>query len=157
MGEVRLTTRHPVAQCVDLRATFAGVFRFAWDEAYAAERPEFRAIEAPWLTVIPCRRGHIYPYGGRLLAAGTRDNPRLEPQLERLPCVSWKHGRLVFDVADIETVAAVMGARRPRRVSEFERGRLRALSARHGFSGTDRQPSVNAGLATQEARSAARP
>jgi hypothetical protein len=44
---------------------------FEWDESYAAERLEFRAVEAPWLTVIPGRVGRIFPWGGRLLAAYT--------------------------------------------------------------------------------------
>jgi hypothetical protein len=48
MPDVVLTTTHPVAQSVDLRATFAGRFWFEWDESYAAERLEFRTVEAPW-------------------------------------------------------------------------------------------------------------
>lgn len=53
MPEVVLTTTHPVVQCVGLRTTFAGRFRFEGDESHGAERPAFRAVEAPWLTVIP--------------------------------------------------------------------------------------------------------
>ena len=64
-----LTSDHPIAQCVDLRASFRGLFRFAWDDAHGAERPDYRRVEAAWLTVIRCRFGKIFPWGGRLLAA----------------------------------------------------------------------------------------
>ena len=38
-----------MADRVDLRQTFAGRrFKFAWDEAYHAERPDLRKVEAAW-------------------------------------------------------------------------------------------------------------
>ena len=36
-----LTSDHPIAQCVDLRASFRGLFRFAWDDTHGAERPDY--------------------------------------------------------------------------------------------------------------------
>lgn len=93
MGEtnhvILTTTDHPVAQCVDLRATFGRMFRYLMDESYAAERPEFRAIERPWLTRIPCRFGFIAPHGGRRLAAYATARRRA---LAALPCVTVAQG-----------------------------------------------------------------
>lgn len=60
-----LTTNHPKAQCVDLKATFGKRFKYCWDEAYAAELPELRKGEGPWLVQIPGRYGYVFPWGGR--------------------------------------------------------------------------------------------
>ncbi len=126
-----LLATHPVATCVDLRATFAGRFRFVWDESYFAERPDRRAVEAPWLTRIPCRDGFIAPHGGRRLMAYATTRRRV---LAALGCVTPHQlgtGEITvtFDVADIDAVAEVLGARRPRRISDAVRARLR----RQGF------------------------
>lgn len=127
-----LTTDHPIAQCVDLRATFGRRFKYAMDPAYAIERSEFRAIEAPWLTRIPCKAGFIAPHGGRRLAAYSTSRRRA---LAALPCVAVaQQGTdevlVTFDVADIEVVAALLGARRPRQVSPETRARLQAQGFR---------------------------
>ncbi len=119
--DVIMTTEHPVP-CVDLRATFHGVFRFDWDEAYVAERPEFRAKEAPWLTLIPGRRGRIFPWGGRLLAAYT-NNRMARQALETLDGMTVRQGGTVgrfvcpevivtFDVDLIDSVAAILQSKR---------------------------------------------
>lgn len=122
---------HPVAACVDLRATFTGRFRFTWDESYHAERPGRRKLEAAWLTRIACRYGFIAPHGGRRLVAYTTTRRRALAALQGVTV--HQHGEremsVTFDVAEIESVAHVLGARRPRRVSDDTRARLR----RHGF------------------------
>lgn len=123
-----LTTDHPVAQCVDLRATFGRRFRYVMDESFAAEQPEFRAIEKPWLTRIPCRFGFIAPHGGLALAAYSTTRRRA---LAALPCVTVYQGGdgatevlVHFDVKDIQPVADLLEARRPRAISPETRARL---------------------------------
>src|SRR5688572_23684705 len=124
MTDVILTTMHPLVQCVDLRATFAGRFRFEWDESYGTERPQFRAGEDPWLTVIPGRLGRIFPWGGFLLAAHTTAKPARRA-LEALNGVTVRQGGTVgdktsseiivtFGVSLIDAVAAILGSKRPR-------------------------------------------
>jgi hypothetical protein len=132
-----LTTDHPIAQCVDLRATFAGQFRFGWDEAYAAERPDLRTREAAWLTIIPCRFGHIFPHGGRRLAAYTTSRRRA---LAALPGVTVAQGGVgcpevivTFEVEAIAAVAELLQARRPRQVSPETKARLRAIGQAFRF------------------------
>ena len=129
-----MTTDHPVAQCIDLEATFGKTFRYAMDPAYKVERSEFRAIEKPWLTRIPCRFGFIFPYGGTKLGAYATSR-RLA--LAKLPCVTTAQGGnidqetcpeviVTFDVTDIEQVATLLEARRPPNLSPEERERRRA-------------------------------
>ena len=134
-----VTTGHPRAQCVDLRATFAGRFRFGYEESYQAERPDLRKAEAAWLTIIPCRVGaRIFPWGGRTLAAYcTAAKART---LDQIPGVAMVQGgprcpeaTLTFDVDLLDRVADVLGARRPRHLSDEQRAvcsaRLRVFAA----------------------------
>jgi hypothetical protein len=127
-ASVPATTR-PRAQCVNLRATFAGQFRFAHDEAYQAERSDFRKAEACWLTVIPCRVGRIFPWGGRVLAAYCRAAATKRRELAALEGVRVVQGAVegcpemvvTFDVELIDQIAPVMQAKRPRRLSPEQR------------------------------------
>ena len=98
LTEPILTSDHPVAQCVDLRKTFGDRYRYEWDPAYEVERPEYRSIEAPWLTRIPCRHGRIFPWGDRQLAAYCAAGAVKRKELEALPCRRgragwWRGGR----------------------------------------------------------------
>ncbi len=132
-----MTTNHPICQCVDLRATFPGQYRFEWDEAYAAERPDYRTVEAPWLTIIPCKFGKIFPWGRRNLAAFCAAGGSKRRELENLSCVEIAQGGtpgteviVKFDVADIEQVAEVLSARRPRQYSATTKAMLKERLAR---------------------------
>ena len=51
------------AECVNLKARFGGRFKVVYEESYAAERGGHGRAEDPWLMVIPCQHGEIYPYG----------------------------------------------------------------------------------------------
>jgi hypothetical protein len=158
---VVLTTNHPRTQCVDLCATFGRRFRYHMDEAYDIERPEFRAREAAWLTVIPCRDGRIYPHGDRRLAASCPAGAKRRRMLESLPGVTVVQGggpgskdvTVTFDAADIGPVAALLGARHPRTISAGERRRLQELGRAWRF-GTPR-PATTVDFEGQEPRSLA--
>jgi hypothetical protein len=134
---------HPVTPCVDLRASFGFVFRFTDDPALAAERPEYRKVERPWLTRIPCAGGGVIaPAGGRRLQAFATTRRH---RLRALPCVriqqeSTKELIVSFDVADLETVAAVLGAKRRRRLSDVQLAHLKAAGANSRFSRLETTP-----------------
>jgi len=133
--EIVTTTAHPICQCVDLKATSGREFRYTMDKAYDAERPEFRSVERAWLMRIPCKAGFIAPHGGRRLSAYSATRRRA---LAELSCVTVAQGGdgcpevlVVFNVDDLPTVAALLGARRPRRLSPevlaASRARLEAI------------------------------
>jgi hypothetical protein len=130
-----ITTGHPVADCIDLRAMFGADYRCEFEESYHAEKPEFRSVEAAWLTIIPCKWGHIYPHGGRMLAAYCGRRSRVDV-LMGLDCVTvhvdceveGKRGRpgfrectVLFDVADFDKVAELMEPKRRYRLSPERR------------------------------------
>ena len=133
-----LTTGHPVAQCVDLKATFGHRYRVERDESYGAESPERRKVEAAWLTVIPCRFGQIFPWGGQRLAAYSSAGAVKRRQLEQLGCVQVAQGGgagcpeviVTFDLADFDAVAAVLQPRKRRQYSPEARAVLVARLAR---------------------------
>jgi hypothetical protein len=129
--------------CVDLRAMFAGEYRLAYDESHHAEALEFRADEAAWLTVIPCRRrgDHIYPHGGPTLAAFTTGR-EIRARLLALDCVRvHQDGRdgskpettVLFAAVDFGRVAAVMEPRRRRKLSPEHRAALVEASRAYRF------------------------
>jgi hypothetical protein len=124
--------------CVDLRASFAGRFQFTEDPSLMAERADRRNPERAWLTRIPCADGgFIAPAGGRRLLAYATSRRR---RLRALSCVTIEQEgtyELIasFDVADLEAVAAAVGARQRRRLSDERRAQLKAAGAQTRFSG----------------------
>ena len=51
-------------ECIDLKGRFGSRYRVEYEESYEAQyRPGARTRD-PWLMIIPCRFGHIFPYGG---------------------------------------------------------------------------------------------
>ena len=125
--------------CIDLKKEFGDVYRLVFEEAYKAERPEFRKDEEAWLRLIPCRNGQIFPYGGRMLAAFS-SRPSIRKSLDRLVfgrIAQWASdgATLVFDVKHFDEVSEVMLPKRKRRLSEEHRRKLsaagKAALARH--------------------------
>ncbi len=125
-------------ECVNLKDRFGRRFKVEYEESYYDERTK-HTLEDPWLMIVPCRYGHIFPHGGSLLAASVDGHPNVAGVLRRLRCCQVHQdgdfGELtvVFDVADFDKVAAIMKPRRRRQVSEEERERLRLMSAKFGF------------------------
>ncbi len=122
--------------CVNLKQRFGDRYRITYEESFWAERPEFRQDEEPWLQIIPCRNGHIYPWGGTKLAACTTTSGPVANRLRTLPSVEVAQDgadgvNVVFNVAHFEVVAEIMRPRRRRWVSETERQRLAELSRRY--------------------------
>lgn len=128
-----MPAEHSTRRCVDLRRTFGRRFRYEWDPAYHASTPKGRKSEQAWLTRIECKHGWIAPHGGRRLAAYCDAGPVKRRELEGLTCVGTVQGGgdcpeviVTFDVADIEQIATVLKARRPRVYTSSERARRRS-------------------------------
>lgn len=128
MPEIVFDTQHP-KPCVDLRATFGTRFKYVWDPSYAAERGDFRKLEARWLTRIPCRLGYLFPWGGRQIAAYSNRRgvfARLRP-LGQIRQEGQGELVITFDVDQIDAVAELLEARKPIQLSPEERARRQAL------------------------------
>ena len=130
---------------INLRRRFGRRFRVRYEPAYEAEYGRGARLEDPCLMIIPCRYGHVYPFGGTNLAASVDGHPNVAGVLRRLPCCrvhqDGDFGELtvVFDVGDFPKVAAILKPRRRRVLSqEARQALLRASQAtrfqpgRHG-------------------------
>ena len=115
---------------INLRRRFGRRFKVKYEPAYEAEHGRGARVEDPWLMVLPCRYGHLYPFGGTLLAASVDGHPNVAGVLRRLRCCrihqDGDFGELtvVFDVADFPKVAKIMKPRRRRVLSEEARQAL---------------------------------
>src|SRR6476660_4953227 len=112
--------------CIDLDAIFDGRFRVTYEESYYEERGEGGRLKDPWLRMIPCRHGIIYPNGGDYLGASTTLRGPIAGRLAALPCVRVSQDgddgvNAIFHVDDFETVAAVMKPKRRRRLTTDQR------------------------------------
>ena len=125
--------------CINLKERFGGRFRVAYEESYFAERGDGARADDPWLMIVPCRYGHIFPHGGNLLAASVDGHPNVVSALRKLPCChvhqDGDFGELtvVFDVRDFAKVAKILRPRRRRQVSAVERDRLRGMGFKKGL------------------------
>ena len=114
-------------ECLDLKALFGERYRVLRDKSsYQAEYGENAYRPDPWLWIIPCRQGEIFPHGGNLLAASTKRRGLKSGELKRLACCRVHQDgddgvTVVFNLADFETVAAIMEPKRRLRWSAAQR------------------------------------
>ncbi len=119
-------------ECVNLKKQFGRRFKVEYEESYYTERTK-QTIEDPWLMIVPCRYGHIFPHGGSLLAASVDGHPNVAGVLRRLRCCQVHQdgdfGELtvLFNLTDFGAVASILRPRRRRQVSEAECERLRVM------------------------------
>jgi len=126
----------PAASCVNLQERFGRRYRVGW-EADGATKGLWPKDDWPWLMEIRGRHGVVSPKGGDVLQAMT-PHRRVGARLRALPwCVAIARGEeetvVTFHVDDAAAVFKLIRPYRRRRVSEAERRRLAALSARFGF------------------------
>ena len=125
-------------ECVNLKERFGKRYRVRYEESYYVEHGSRAWGDDPWLQVIPCDLGHIFPHGGNLLAASTNRRGATAKKLMALPGVTVHQDgddgvTVLFPVESFDQVAALMRPKRRRVVSEAERQRLRLLGAKYGF------------------------
>jgi hypothetical protein len=116
--------------CINLEARFGRQCRIEREESYYAQHGPGARRRDPWLTIIPCRFGHLYPFGGGLLATSVDGYPKVAGRLRKLPgCRVHQDGdrgelTVVFDVEHFAHVAQIMRPRRRPRLSPERRAEL---------------------------------
>ena len=124
--------------CVNLKTTFGQTYRVTYEESYWAERGEHGRADEPWLQIIPCGFGHIYPHGGNLLAVATNNRGQIARRISQLPFVTVVQDgsdgiNATFPVKHFEEIAEIVKPRRRRHLSDQHRAKLMASSERHRF------------------------
>jgi len=66
----------PTPTCVNLRERYGRRYRVTYEPSYHPEHGPNARIHDPWLMIVPCRFGHIFPHGGSTLAASVDGYPR---------------------------------------------------------------------------------
>jgi hypothetical protein len=112
----------------DLSALFGKKYKIILEEAYYAERPEFRKQEKVWHMLIPCKYGTIGPWGTDTLVASTFRVGNVSAKLRKLPNVKVAQDgsdgiNAVFSVSMFDQVAKIMHPKRKMQLSEAERQR----------------------------------
>lgn len=116
--------------CLNLKELFGDRYRIAFDPAY---NPRHKHVLDPWMMVIPCRYGEIFPYGGELLVVEVEGHPGLARQLDAIPetCVFQQGDGFVafrFPLPVFEQVAEIVKPRRRRQVTPALREHLAAIA-----------------------------
>jgi len=123
-------------ECVNLKRRFGRQYRVTYEESYVAQYGEGGRTEDPWLMILRCLHGHIFPHGGETLAASTNRHGKIAKQLLSLSSTTiHQHGddgvTVLFHVDDFDAVAEHLKPRRRRQVSEQERVRLAELGRKN--------------------------
>ena len=124
--------------CVNLKECFGRKYKVRREESYYADRGPRAWADDPWLQIMPCLLGHIFPHGGDVLAASTDKAGPTARKLKGLPFATVHQDgddgvTVLFHADRFGEVAAIMQPRRRRVASEAEKARLRQLSRLHGF------------------------
>lgn len=117
------------AGCVNLRERFGRQFKVSYEESYYADRGTGAWLPDPWLMILPCRFGHIYPHGGAMLAVFVDGHPKLAGVLRRLPCCQvYRDGddgmTLLFNAVDFGKMAQIMHPQRRRQYTPEQRAAM---------------------------------
>lgn len=106
-----------MTDCINLKERFGKVYRIKHDEA-VQERAERKD---PWMMIITCKWGIIYPQGGTKLAAEVDRHPTAARALQKMAGVEQtQEGDLelentfVFDVSLFDQVGEVLKPKRRR-------------------------------------------
>lgn len=117
------------APCINLLKLFGDQFKIVFDQAYDARHVPRDKLD-PWYMQIACERGLVVPWGETTLAAEVEGRPITARRLAASGvCELYRNGdsgqTFLFDVADFETVAAIMHPRRRRQISLAQRAAAR--------------------------------
>jgi hypothetical protein len=144
--------------CIDLQERFGDRYKIGKDPSYFAEHGPNAWTHDPWLLLIRCERGEIYPHGGDYLAFATNGRGPSATKLAELACVEVLqdgddgiNGK--FHVDHFREVAKLMRPRRRHVLSAERRARMSAIGTaalakyREGNSQADKieQESLRAG------------
>ena len=114
--------------CINLKTEFGHRFRVT---------KEIGTSNDPWNLELPCRHGHICPWGGNELAACTCRRGKLADRLEAAGARIVQNGddgvNAVFHESRFAQIAKIMKPRRRKQISEAERRRLLAIGAARRF------------------------
>lgn len=104
-----------ISTVVNLKEIFGSRYRISREDGQ-------RSPTDPWALLLPCRFGHIFVHGGKMLGASTNCSGRIAKRLKQLDCVEIAQDgddgvNVIFDIADFSKIAAIICPRVKRKLS----------------------------------------
>ena len=132
---------------VDLNSLFGERYKVTYEVAFAAEYGRRSQFEDPWLLILECHHGHVFPWGGSRLAVSTNHHGVIASKLIALDCCKLVQDgtdgvTLTFDVADFRRVAAIIKPRGRRRLTAPQRRALVAAGRASRFARANAESAV---------------
>ncbi|MGA2035031.1 MAG: hypothetical protein ABSG68_22505 [Thermoguttaceae bacterium] len=124
---------------MNLRERFGRRYRVEYEESYFAQYGLNARVDDPWLQIIPCQYGHIYPWGVDRLAASTDRRGGVARRIAALAFIEvWQDGddgiTALFPLDKFDEVAALMKPRRRRQMTEEQRRAAVERLAKYAFT-----------------------
>ena len=143
----KLNGGNQMGNCINLKKLAGRRYRLGYDESYYAERGRGARADDPWLLTMPCRLGHIFPWGSETLAASTNSRGRTAGNLTKLGSTTVVQDgddgvTVTFPVERFAEVARLMKPRRRRRMSPESRRAAVERLARYRFSAAAQAPEI---------------
>jgi hypothetical protein len=118
---------HPennMSTCINLRECYGDSYRVTGEPS--CSHTHHNRLCDPWYAIVLCQNGHIYPFGGDMLAAATNNRGPIATRLAQLPCVRVHQDgddgvTVVFPAGEFAQVAALLKPRRRRRLTPEQR------------------------------------
>lgn len=107
---------------INLKKRFGQRYKIEYEPAYYAEYGPRARTDDPWLQVIPCHYGEIFPWGEDLLAASTFRRGSIANRLAGLNCCQIRQDgcdgvTVTFHIDDFHEVAQLIKPRSRRRLT----------------------------------------
>ena len=118
--------------------SFGEHYRVIYEESYYAQYGERARVVDPWLMIIPCQYGHLYPHGDDMLGFATDKKGPLAKRLSRLDFVTTHQDgddgvNVVLPAERFEEVARIVKPKRRRQLSEAQKATLRKHAMKPGY------------------------
>jgi len=118
---------------INLRGRFGNRYKIDYDPAHTGRKDD------PWLQVIDCQRGHIYPHSTELLGVATNGRGPTAKAIARMPGVTVVQDgddgiNAVFPVELFPKVAKLIKPRRKRQLTAEQRQLATQRLAQHRIS-----------------------
>ena len=131
--------------CVNLKERFGRQYRVVYEESYYADRGQGAHAADPWLQIIPCRLGHIFPHGGSLLAASTNTRGATARKLASLDFATVHQDgndglTVLFPVEKFAAVARLLHPRRRRQLTEAQKAAAVERLGKYAFKPAAKAP-----------------
>ncbi|MCK9570867.1 hypothetical protein M0R72_18095 [Candidatus Pacearchaeota archaeon] len=122
--------------CIDLTELCGKKYKIEYEESYYAQYGPNAHVNDPWYKIVPCQKGHFFPWGGNRIAFATKGNGPICRILRDLPGVEVMQDgsdgiNVAFDVSMFDQIAQLVIPRKKRQVSDEERQRLADMSAKY--------------------------